>query len=215
MAADRADQMDMTSSAVKPLILALASSALIAAPAVAQEPPAAPEVTAAQEAASEAAEIAEEGVSDPCNDPTTSDEREPALPVLAEDDPCTDASAAETGAGASSSAGSASAPKPAPSRQSRRSVLAKGISGGTIMVKDRTKVTQQLLTPTKTGKKTKVLGTATKTARKAGTIRLTIKLNAAGRAFLKTGAKKLTLKTVINPVKGRTKTTKKIITITA
>lgn len=222
----------MTSSAVRTLVLALASSALIAAPAMAQEAePAEPDVTTmAQEAAEEAAELAQEAASnigsgadaddpsgDPCKTPTTSEDAPPAAPddppAAPEDDACAD-DGSDFGAegGGTASAGSRAA---VPSRQSRRSVLAKGINGGTIAVKAGTKVTQQLLTPTKKVKKTKVLGSATKTARKAGTIRLTIKLNAAGRAFVKAGATKLKLKTVINPAKGRTKTTTKTITITA
>lgn len=191
-------------------MLAFASIVLFAVPAVAQEPKpfasrstfTAQAVDAAAEAAAEASAEAADQLDDPSPPDVDADAELPPADERAEDPADGVDSAADDAA-------------PTPARPSRSSALAKGIDGGAIVVKARTTVTQRLLAPARRGGKAKVLGSANRTARRAGTIRLTVKLNAAGRVFVEAGATKLTLKTMVDPAKGRTRTTTRTITIAA
>lgn len=218
----------MSSSAVRTLILAFASSALIAAPAVAQGAmPAGADATLAQEAAEEAAEEAASGgggpadagdpSADPCED-TASDAIEDALPVAAEDDPCKEASASETDTGATSSsardraAGSKGSAKPI--SLSIPLILRRGYATVGAVTPSSAGVVVQKLTVAGKGKaKARPIARVRRVVSRSGRLTLRIAVSKPGRKVLRSARTTLnaTLRTTITLRSGRSTTSRRAV----
>jgi len=221
----------MKSSAVRTLILALASSALIAAPAVAQDAmPTGADAT--QEAADEAAESAEEAASavgsaadavapssDPCDDAATPDEDDDP-PVAAEDDPCADASSSDTEAGGNSSS-SSSRSSAAGSRGAARALslsipllLKRGYATvGPIAPSSAGVIVQELTVATKGKAKARRIARVRRVVKRSGRVTPHITISKPGRKVLRSARTtlKATLRTTITLRSGRSTTSRRVV----
>lgn len=228
----RADQVSMRSPLVRTLIAVLAASALIAAPAVAaDDPPAEPDVTLAQEAADEAAEAAEEAAdsapgsvadvvdptSDPCNDAATPD-GDDGPPVAPEDDPCADASASDTRAGAgTATAGSRAGSARGATKRLSLSIpllLKRGYATVGAVKPSAAGVVVQELTVAAHGKaKARRIARVRRVVKRSGRVTLHVAISKPGRKVLR-GARttlKATLRTTITLRSGRSTTTRRAV----
>jgi len=219
----------MSSSLVRTLIVALAASALIAAPAVAaDDSPAEPEVTLAQEAADEAAEAAEEEAasapgsvvdptSDPCNDAATPD-GDDGPPVAPEDDPCVNASASDTRARAgTATAGSRPASGKGAGKPISLSILLllkRGYASVGAVKPSAAGVVVQKLTVAARGKaKARRIARVRRVVTRSGRVTLHVAVSKPGRKVLR-GARttlKATLRTTITLRSGRSTTTRRAV----
>ncbi len=214
----------MSNSAVRTLILAFASSALIAAPAMAQDAtPTGADATLAQEAAEEAASgagspaDAVDPSDDPCDD-TASDAVEDALPVAADDDPCAEPPATEAETDATSSSGRARAAGSTgsvkPISLSIPLLLRRGYATVGAVKPPAAGVVVQGLTVTAKGKaKARPVARVRRVVRRSGRVTLHVAVSKPGRKVLR-GARttlKATLRTIITLRSGRSTTSRRAV----